>query len=90
MLDLPLRDDLGQDRVGGTDSLAAGIAQRERERSGDIVGIGGMPCVVTISITIAAFEAISATLPDGSEAFPPQIDERGGVQFIVDRKTWID
>ena len=38
MLDLPLGDDLGQDRVGGTDPLAAGIAQRERERSGDTVG----------------------------------------------------
>jgi hypothetical protein len=46
MLDLPLRDDLGDDRVGGTDSLAAGIAQRERERSGDIVGIGGHELVV--------------------------------------------
>ena len=43
--------------------------------------------MVTISITIAAFEAIRATLPEDSEAFPPQIDERGGVRFVVDHKT---
>jgi hypothetical protein len=35
-----------------------------------------MPCVVTISITIAAFEAIKSTLPDDAEA-----------RFVVDRKT---
>ena len=32
-----------------------------------------MPCVVTISITIAAFEAIKSTLPDDAEAFPPSL-----------------
>ena len=46
-----------------------------------------MPCVVTISITIAAFEAIKSTLPDDAEAFPPELDERGGVRFVSDRKT---
>jgi hypothetical protein len=43
--------------------------------------------VVTISITIAAFEAIKSTLPDDADAFPPQLDERGGVRFVVDHKT---
>ena len=43
--------------------------------------------VVTISITIAAFEAISATLPDDADAFPPQVDERAGVRFVIDHKT---
>jgi hypothetical protein len=26
-------------------------------------------------------------LPDDADAFPPQLDERGGVRFIADRKT---
>jgi hypothetical protein len=43
-------------------------------------------CMVTIS-TAEAYEAVSATLPDDSEAFPPQLDERGGVRFLVDHKT---
>ena len=43
--------------------------------------------MVTISITIAAFEAIKSTLPDDADAFPPQLDERGGVRFVVDHKT---
>jgi hypothetical protein len=43
--------------------------------------------VVTISITIAAYEAVKATLPDDADAFPPERDERGGVRFIVDRHT---
>ena len=46
-----------------------------------------MPCVVTISITIAAFEAIRSTLPDDADAFPPERDDRGGVRFVVDHKT---
>jgi hypothetical protein len=43
--------------------------------------------VVTISITIAAYEAIKSTLPGGSDAFPPERDERGGVRFVVDHRT---
>ena len=31
-------------------------------------------------------QAIKATLPESAEAFPPQIDERGGVRFIVDQQ----
>jgi len=48
-----------------------------------------LPCTITISIsiTLAAFEAISATLPDDGDAFPPERDERGGVRFVVDHKT---
>jgi hypothetical protein len=30
---------------------------------------------------------IEATLPQGDVAQPPQIDERGGARFLVDRKT---
>jgi hypothetical protein len=44
-------------------------------------------CMVTISISLEAYKAVSATLPHGDVAAPPQIDERGGVRFIVDRKT---
>ena len=43
--------------------------------------------MVTISISLEAYEAISATLPEGDAAQPPQIDERGGVRFLVDRRT---
>ena len=43
--------------------------------------------VVTISITIAAYDAIRATLPDDADAFPPERDGRGGVRFLVDHKT---
>jgi hypothetical protein len=46
-----------------------------------------MPCMVTISITLAAFEAIKSTLPDDADAFPPELDERGGVRFVVDHRT---
>jgi hypothetical protein len=46
-----------------------------------------IPCVVTISVTIAAFEAIKSTLPDDADAFPPELGEPGGVRFVVDRKT---
>jgi hypothetical protein len=44
-------------------------------------------CMVTISITLEAYEAVAATLPEGDVAQVPQIDERGGVRFLVDRKT---
>jgi hypothetical protein len=40
MLDQPLGDDLGHDLVGVVDALATGIPQRERERSGEVVGAG--------------------------------------------------
>jgi predicted CopG family antitoxin len=43
--------------------------------------------LITISITLEAYEAVSATLPDDADAFPPQLDERDGVRFVVDRKT---
>jgi hypothetical protein len=43
--------------------------------------------VISISITLEANEAIKATLPEDAEAFPPQIDERGGIRFPVDHKT---
>ena len=43
--------------------------------------------MVTISITLAAFEAIKSTLPDDADAFPPELDERGGVRFVVGHKT---
>jgi len=43
--------------------------------------------IVTISISLEAYEAVSATLPEGDVAQPPQIDERGGVRFLVDRRT---
>ena len=36
-----------------------------------------IPCVVAISITLAALEAIKSTLPDDADAFPPEPDERG-------------
>jgi hypothetical protein len=44
-------------------------------------------CLVAISITLEAYEAVSATLPDGYVAAVPKLDERGGVRFIVDHKT---
>jgi hypothetical protein len=43
--------------------------------------------MVTISISLAAYEAVTATLPEGDVAQAPQIDERGGVRFVVDHKT---
>ena len=43
--------------------------------------------MVTISISLEACDAVSATLPHGDVAQPPQIDERGGVWFLVDHKT---
>jgi hypothetical protein len=43
--------------------------------------------MVTISITLAAYEAIKSTLPDDADAFPPERDEPGGVRFIVDHQT---
>jgi hypothetical protein len=43
--------------------------------------------MVTISITLAAFEAIKSTLPDDADAFPRELDERGGVRFVVDHRT---
>jgi hypothetical protein len=43
--------------------------------------------IVTISITIEAYNAVTTTLPHGDVALPPQIDGRGGVRFIVDRHT---
>ena len=46
-----------------------------------------MPCMISISISMAAFEAIKSTLPDDADAFPPERDERGGVRFVVDHKT---
>jgi hypothetical protein len=44
--------------------------------------------MIAISITLAAFEAIKSTLPKDADAFPPQLDERGGVRFVVDHKTF--
>jgi hypothetical protein len=41
--------------------------------------------MIAISITLEAYEAVSATLPDDADA--SQLDERGGVRFVVDRKT---
>jgi hypothetical protein len=43
--------------------------------------------MISISITVEDYEAVKATLREGVEADPPQIDERGGVRFLVDRKT---
>jgi hypothetical protein len=43
--------------------------------------------MISISITIEAYNAVSATLPGGDVAQAPQIDECGGVRFLVDRKT---
>jgi predicted CopG family antitoxin len=43
--------------------------------------------MIAISITLEAYEAVSATMPEDADAFPPQLDERGGVRFVVDRKT---
>jgi hypothetical protein len=44
-------------------------------------------CMVTISITVKAYNAVTATLPHGDVAQAPQFDERGDVRFLVDRKT---
>ena len=43
--------------------------------------------MVTISISLQAYKAVTATLPRGTVAEPPQIDERGGVRFLVNRRT---
>ena len=43
--------------------------------------------MVTISITVEAYSAVTATLPDDADAFPPERDGRGGIRFVVDHKT---
>jgi hypothetical protein len=37
--------------------------------------------MISISITLAAFEAIKGTLPKGADAWPAQPDDRGGVRI---------
>ena len=39
------RDNLGHDLVGVVDALAPAVAQRERERSGEVLEIGGRQLV---------------------------------------------
>jgi hypothetical protein len=43
--------------------------------------------MISISITMAAYEAIKATLPPDVGAWSAEPDGRGGVRFNVDRKT---
>jgi hypothetical protein len=43
--------------------------------------------LITISVTLAAYEAIKATLPPGSDASPAESDGRGGVRLTLDHKT---
>ena len=42
--------------------------------------------MIAISITLEAYEAIKATLPEDSDSFPPQPDGRGNVRLWLDRK----
>ncbi len=42
--------------------------------------------MITLSISVEAYAAIKATLPDGSDSFPPQPDGRGNVRLWLDRK----
>jgi hypothetical protein len=42
--------------------------------------------MISISITGGAYEAIEATLPDGSDSWPPQPDGRGNLRLWLDRK----
>ena len=42
--------------------------------------------IIAISITAEAYWAIRATLPEGSDSFPPQPDGRGDVRLWLDRK----
>jgi hypothetical protein len=39
-----------------------------------------MPCMISISITAGAYDAIKVTLPEDSDSFPPQPDGRGNVR----------
>lgn len=43
--------------------------------------------MVSISISLEAYKAVTATRPQGEVAQPRQNDERGAVRFLVDRKT---
>ncbi len=43
--------------------------------------------MITISITVAAYEAIKATLPPGADAWAAEPDGRGGVRLTLDPKT---
>jgi hypothetical protein len=42
--------------------------------------------MIAISITVEAYAAIKATLPDGADSLPPQPDGRGAVRIWLDRK----
>ena len=42
--------------------------------------------MLAISISVEAYAAIKATLPDGSDSFPPQPDGRGNVRLWLDRQ----
>ena len=44
-------------------------------------------CVVTISITLGGYEAVSATLPDGYVAEPPHTDERASGSLWIARPS---
>jgi hypothetical protein len=46
MLDQPLRHDLRHDLIGVVRPLATGVPQREGQRSGEVVGIGGCELIV--------------------------------------------
>ena len=43
--------------------------------------------MISISIAMAAYEAIETTLPPSVDAWPSEPDGRGGLRFIVDHKT---
>jgi predicted CopG family antitoxin len=43
--------------------------------------------VVTISITVEAYEATQATLPKDADAWHAEPDDRGSVRLTLDHKT---
>jgi hypothetical protein len=45
--------------------------------------------MIRIAITQAAFEAIAATLPPGSVAYEPALEE-GGMRYIWLEARWLD
>jgi hypothetical protein len=60
-----------------------GLGVLRVSQASDYVG----QAMITISITMAAYEAIKATLPPGSDAWPAESDGRGGVRLTLDHKT---